>query len=225
MLIIESGVAHEGGRLAWHERHPPLAHINSRPCDPRAISHGTSRPLTGRDGQLGIAAARQAAKCLRRSAHRKHLRGSWSGAGSNCRPSAFSGWQTARPKTIGSVPYGSDFTPLTGPFSPGLPPRTPVPGSCAPCVITPHVHSAPPFADPPGDTPDPVSRADPDPWHGDDHLDHEVNEEDATALTGLRPGDGPLSIRARPSSLKHDCDRRQRAQMESSWSTYTRSHA
>ena len=120
----------------------------------------------------------------------------------------FSGWQTARPKTIGSVPYGSDFTPLTGPFSPGLPPRTPVPGSCAPCVITPHVHSAPPFADPPGDTPDPVSRADPDPWHGDDHLDHEVNEEDATALTGLRPGDGPLSIRARPSSLKHDCDRR-----------------
>ena len=28
------------------------------------------------------------------------------------------------------------------------------------------------------------------------------------ALTGLRSGDGPLSVRARPSSLKHDCDRR-----------------
>ena len=36
-----------------------------------------------------------------------------------------------------------------------LPPRTLVLGSCAPCVITPHAHNAPHFADPPGDTPDP----------------------------------------------------------------------
>ena len=30
----------------------------------------------------------------------------------------------------------------------------------------------------------------------------------ASVLAGLRSGDGPLSIRVRPSSLKHDCDRR-----------------
>ncbi len=30
----------------------------------------------------------------------------------------------------------------------------------------------------------------------------------ARALAGLSAGDGPLSVRARPSSLKHDCDRR-----------------
>ena len=28
------------------------------------------------------------------------------------------------------------------------------------------------------------------------------------SLAGLRSGDGPLSVRVRPSSLKHDCDRR-----------------
>ena len=27
-------------------------------------------------------------------------------------------------------------------------------------------------------------------------------------MAGLRSGDGPLSVRARPSGLKHDCDRR-----------------
>jgi hypothetical protein len=32
--------------------------------------------------------------------------------------------------------------------------------------------------------------------------------EDAKVLTGLRSGDGPLSVRARPSSIKRDCDRR-----------------
>jgi hypothetical protein len=32
--------------------------------------------------------------------------------------------------------------------------------------------------------------------------------EDARVLAGLRSGDGPLSIRARPSSIKRDCDRR-----------------
>ena len=32
--------------------------------------------------------------------------------------------------------------------------------------------------------------------------------EGAGVLAGLRAGDGPLSVRARPSSLKRDCDRR-----------------
>ena len=30
----------------------------------------------------------------------------------------------------------------------------------------------------------------------------------ARVLAELRSGDGPLSVRARPSSIKHDCDRR-----------------
>ena len=33
-------------------------------------------------------------------------------------------------------------------------------------------------------------------------------EEGARVLAGLRSGDGPLSVRVRPSSLKRDCDRR-----------------
>ena len=54
----------------------------------------------------------------------------------------------------------------------------------------------------------PFSREDPDPWR-DDHMAHDDgNGEGAKALTGLRSGDGPLSVRVRPSSLKHDCDRR-----------------
>jgi hypothetical protein len=32
--------------------------------------------------------------------------------------------------------------------------------------------------------------------------------ESAVVLAGLRSGDGPLSVRARPSSIKHDCDPR-----------------
>ena len=32
--------------------------------------------------------------------------------------------------------------------------------------------------------------------------------EGARFMAGLRSGDGPLSVRARPSNLKHDCDRR-----------------
>ena len=32
--------------------------------------------------------------------------------------------------------------------------------------------------------------------------------EGTKVLAGLRSGDGPLSVRVRPSSLKHDCDRR-----------------
>jgi hypothetical protein len=32
--------------------------------------------------------------------------------------------------------------------------------------------------------------------------------EGARVPAGLRPGDGPLSVRVRPSSLKRDCDRR-----------------
>jgi len=32
--------------------------------------------------------------------------------------------------------------------------------------------------------------------------------EGASVLAGLRSGDGPLSVRVRPSSLKRDCDRR-----------------
>ena len=32
--------------------------------------------------------------------------------------------------------------------------------------------------------------------------------ESAVVLAGLRSGDGPLGVRARPSSIKHDCDRR-----------------
>ena len=35
-----------------------------------------------------------------------------------------------------------------------------------------------------------------------------MQAEDARALAGLSSGDGPLSIRVRPSSLKRDCDRR-----------------
>ena len=35
-----------------------------------------------------------------------------------------------------------------------------------------------------------------------------MKAEGARVLAGLRSGDGPLSVRARPSSLKHDCDRR-----------------
>jgi hypothetical protein len=34
-----------------------------------------------------------------------------------------------------------------------------------------------------------------------------MRAEDARVLAGLRSGDGPLSVRARPSSLKRDCDR------------------
>ena len=33
-------------------------------------------------------------------------------------------------------------------------------------------------------------------------------EEGARVLAGLRSGEGPLSVRARPSSIKRDCDRR-----------------
>ena len=71
--------------------------------------------------------------------------------------SRFSGWQTARPKTIGSVRYGTvrSSHPLLG-FLAGAPAPDPGPRELRPCVITPHAHSAPPFADPPGDTPDPV---------------------------------------------------------------------
>jgi hypothetical protein len=32
--------------------------------------------------------------------------------------------------------------------------------------------------------------------------------EDARILARARPGDGPLSVRVRPSSIKRDCDRR-----------------
>jgi hypothetical protein len=35
-----------------------------------------------------------------------------------------------------------------------------------------------------------------------------MRAEGARVLAGLRSGDGPLSVRARPSSPKHDCDRR-----------------
>jgi hypothetical protein len=35
-----------------------------------------------------------------------------------------------------------------------------------------------------------------------------MRAEDAKVLAGLRSGDGPLSVRARPSSIKRDCDRR-----------------
>ncbi len=35
-----------------------------------------------------------------------------------------------------------------------------------------------------------------------------MHAEGARALAGLRSGDGPLSIRVRPSSLKHACNRR-----------------
>ena len=40
-----------------------------------------------------------------------------------------------------------------------------------------------------------------------------------------RSGDGPLSVRARPSSLKHDRDRRATSTGESARRTYTRRHA
>ena len=35
-----------------------------------------------------------------------------------------------------------------------------------------------------------------------------MRAEGARVLAGLRSGDGPLSVRVRPSSLKRDCDRR-----------------
>ena len=35
-----------------------------------------------------------------------------------------------------------------------------------------------------------------------------MQAEGARALAGLSSGDGPLSVRIRPSSLKRDCDRR-----------------
>jgi hypothetical protein len=35
-----------------------------------------------------------------------------------------------------------------------------------------------------------------------------LSMEGARALAGLRSGDGPLSVRARPSSIKRDCDPR-----------------
>ena len=35
-----------------------------------------------------------------------------------------------------------------------------------------------------------------------------MQAEGARVLAGLRSGDGPLSVRVRPSSLKRDCDRR-----------------
>ena len=40
----------------------------------------------------------------------------------------------------------------------------------------------------------------------------------------LRSGDGPLSVRARPSSIKRDCDRRATSTGERCLVTYTRSH-
>ena len=48
--------------------------------------------------------------------------------------------------------------------------------------------------------------------------------EGARVLAGLISGDGPLSVRVRPSSLKRDRDRRTTSTGESAWSTYTRSH-
>jgi hypothetical protein len=41
----------------------------------------------------------------------------------------------------------------------------------------------------------------------DDHLAVDDSER-RKELAGLRSGDGPLSVRARPSSIKRDCDRR-----------------
>jgi hypothetical protein len=35
-----------------------------------------------------------------------------------------------------------------------------------------------------------------------------MQAEGASVLAGLRSGDGPLSVRVRPSSLKRDCGRR-----------------
>ena len=35
-----------------------------------------------------------------------------------------------------------------------------------------------------------------------------MHAERAKVLAGLRSGDGPLSVRVRPSSIKHDRDRR-----------------
>jgi hypothetical protein len=49
----------------------------------------------------------------------------------------------------------------------------------------------------------------PAPRFDGDHLVHDgAAAEGVTVLAGLRSGDGPLSVRARPFSLKHDCDRR-----------------
>jgi hypothetical protein len=55
--------------------------------------------------------------------------------------------------------------------------------------------------------------------------DHMDGNEGARVLARLRSGDGPLSVRVRPSSLKRDCDRRATSTGKSACSTYTRSHA
>ncbi len=129
-------------------------------CDPRAIADGESRSRTGSYGHPTVAGTKVLGKHLRWSEHYELVRKWWwSGTGSNCRPSAFQAGRRLAPR-----PSAAGSTASISHLSLGLPPQTPVPGSCAPCVITPHAHSAPPFADPPGDTPDPVSREDPDPW-------------------------------------------------------------
>jgi hypothetical protein len=52
-----------------------------------------------------------------------------------------------------------------------------------------------------------------------------ARREGATVLAGLRSGDGPRSVRARPSSIKRDCGRRTTSTGKGAWQTYTQSRA
>ena len=58
-----------------------------------------------------------------------------------------------------------------------------------------------------------------------DHLGHGEMAGEVQAVAELSSGDGPLSVRIRPSSLKRDCDRRAMCIGQRSRWTYTRSHA
>src|SRR5262245_26393813 len=91
----------------------------------------------------------------------------------------------------------------------GAPAPDPGPRELRPPVLSPRTRKARrPSRTRLGTPQTPFSQEDPDPGHDGDHLDYEANGEGAKVQTRVRSGDGPLSVRIRPSSLKRDCDRR-----------------
>ena len=58
-------------------------------CDPRAIASSRPRSRTGSHGHPAVTSTKAPTRNLRWSEHYKLVQNWWSGAGSNCRPSAF----------------------------------------------------------------------------------------------------------------------------------------